>query len=105
MTPEESHGSSETADMPCPRFQGFSVTMQVMQNVRHSEDGLVEPRSPSLLTTAAAARRCACHPTTITRAAAAGELEALRLGPRGSLRIPEGALEDWLRPDEREAGR
>ena len=52
----------------------------------------------SLLSTGAAAALAACDPVTIRRAVAAGELEALRLGGHGHLRIPPEALREWLRP-------
>ena len=39
-----------------------------------------------------------CHVATIRRAIRRGELEALRLGERGRLRIHRHALEAFLRP-------
>ena len=52
----------------------------------------------SLLSTDAAAALAACGPVSIRRAVAAGELEALRLGEHGHLRIAPDALAAWLQP-------
>jgi hypothetical protein len=48
-----------------------------------------------LLSTGAAAAVAGCHPVTILQS---GELEAVRLGRRGSHRIDADALEEWMRP-------
>ncbi len=51
------------------------------------------------------ARRLRCQPVSVYRAIARGELEAVRLGEHGSLRVSDAALERFLRPAhvEREA--
>ena len=53
---------------------------------------------PELLTVAEVSRRLSQVPDTIRRKIAAGELEAVRLGEHGPLRIPEDALAAHLRP-------
>lgn len=55
-----------------------------------------------LLSTGVAARRAGVHPTTIWRAIDRGELRAIRLGPTGDFRVPEDALDEWLRPTQSE---
>jgi len=67
--------------------------MQAMRDRFTSEAG----RRP-LLTTGAAARIAGCHPTTVLRAIYSGQLEAVRLGSRGSHRIRSDALHQWIRP-------
>jgi excisionase family DNA binding protein len=51
-----------------------------------------------LLAPKEAAHLLRCSPLTIYRAISRGELQAVRLGPNGSLRITETALERFLRP-------
>jgi len=51
-----------------------------------------------LLTVAEVARRLRQSQDTIRRKIAAGELEAVRLGEHGPLRVPEEALAAHLRP-------
>jgi excisionase family DNA binding protein len=46
-----------------------------------------------------AARRVGLHPDTIYNMIARGEFPHKRIGPRGILRIPVKALEEWARPD------
>lgn len=57
------------------------------------------------LTTAEAARIVGASRATIRRAIESGELEAVRLGPRGSYRIHRVALEAWLEPTTEENDR
>lgn len=38
------------------------------------------------------------HPSTIRRAVHSGELEAVRLGPNGRVRVPREALAEFVRP-------
>ncbi len=38
------------------------------------------------------------HPSTIRRAIASGELDAVRLGPHGRVRVPREALAEFVRP-------
>jgi excisionase family DNA binding protein len=51
-----------------------------------------------LVSTGDAARVAHCHRSTILRAIAAGELEAVRLGQRGDHRVYADSLKAWLRP-------
>ena len=55
-------------------------------------------RDRELLHPKEAAAELHCHVTTIRRAIQRGELEALRLGEHGRIRIPRHALEAYLRP-------
>jgi excisionase family DNA binding protein len=55
-----------------------------------------EPRQ--FLTVKRAADITDCHPATVRRAIERGELDAVRLGRRGSYRIRPAALGDWLTP-------
>jgi excisionase family DNA binding protein len=59
---------------------------------------------PRLLRLDEAAIRYAYSVTSLRRAIRRGDLEAVRLGPseRHALRIPEDALERWLRPARQE---
>lgn len=54
--------------------------------------------APRSLTTGAAAQLAGCHRTTVLRAIARGELDAVRLGRHGDHRIPAESFEEWLRP-------
>lgn len=56
------------------------------------------PAVAELLTVAEAARCLRQSVHTIRRKVAAGELEAVRLGDHGPLRIPEDALTAHMRP-------
>jgi excisionase family DNA binding protein len=51
-----------------------------------------------LLAPCEVALRLHCSPVTVYRAISRGELEARRLGKRGSLRVTEQALDEFLRP-------
>lgn len=58
------------------------------------------PQPSPLLTAAEAARAVNASPRSIRRWIAAGALEAVRLGPgdAANYRIPEDALEKFIRP-------
>jgi len=56
------------------------------------------PAVAELLTVAEVAQRIRQSEDTIRRKIAAGELEAVRLGEHGPLRVPEEALAAHLRP-------
>jgi excisionase family DNA binding protein len=51
-----------------------------------------------LLQVKEAASELGVHEATVRRAIAAGELEAVRLGPRGRYRVTTDALERFLQP-------
>ena len=54
-------------------------------------------RERQYLTVAEVAAELACSEPTVRRRIRAGEIPAVRLGPRGSgVRIPRRALEAWL---------
>ena len=53
---------------------------------------------PQLLTTGEAAHVLRVHRSTIYRAVSRGELQALRLGTNGPLRVPLAAVEAYTRP-------
>lgn len=57
-----------------------------------------EATERKMLTPAEVAASLRVHVVTVYRAIERGELEALRLGETGSLRIPEEALEAFLQP-------
>ncbi len=52
----------------------------------------------SLMAPAEVAKRLRCSRVSVYRAIDRGELEAVRLGENGSLRVSEAALERFLRP-------
>ena len=54
-----------------------------------------EPRS---ITVRVAARRAGYSESTIRRTLARGDLAGYRAGERGRFKIPETALENWIRP-------
>ena len=58
----------------------------------------VDARDRELLHLKEAARELGCHPATLRRHIADGELQAVRLGRRGGYRISREALERFLRP-------
>ncbi len=55
-----------------------------------------------LRTVAEVARELSVSRETVYRAISRGELDAVRLGETGSLRIPDEALERFLRPTSRD---
>ena len=54
-----------------------------------------------LLVPGEVAQRLRCSAVTVYRAIWRGELQAVRLGRNGSLRVTEEALEEFLRPARR----
>jgi excisionase family DNA binding protein len=56
------------------------------------------PGTKAPYTAGAVAQLVGCHPVTVRRAIDRGELDAFRLGTRGTYRIRPEALNDWLRP-------
>jgi excisionase family DNA binding protein len=58
----------------------------------------------NMLTPAEVAASLRVHVVTVYRAIERGELEALRLGETGSLRVPAEAVEQFLRPAHDDEG-
>ena len=93
------HGAEPTDPFAVCPVCSCIILNEVQEMASPPKTAVPRPRGPAasgLLRTRDAAALAACHPVTITRAIAAGELDAVRLGRRGTFRISLEALEKWM---------